>query len=67
MAPFAELLNHECTDVYYDFLYNENNPNKSKESDYSDDHAVLTAEELEQMTSSEGSVVSEDPESDSET
>ena len=22
MVPFAEMFNHECTDVYYDFKYN---------------------------------------------
>lgn len=30
MVPFAELLNHECSDVFYDFKYNEDNPAKSE-------------------------------------
>lgn len=34
MVPFAEFLNHECTDVYYDFKYNVGNPMKKEESDY---------------------------------
>ena len=25
MVPIVEMLNHECTDVYYDFDYNSNN------------------------------------------
>ena len=33
MVPFCELFNHECTDVFYDFEYNPNNPNKSEESE----------------------------------
>lgn len=27
MVPFAELLNHECSDVYYTMFYKEDNPN----------------------------------------
>lgn len=26
MVPFAELFNHECTDVYYTMAYNPGNP-----------------------------------------
>ncbi len=26
MVPFAELTNHECSDVYYDFFYRPGNP-----------------------------------------
>ena len=36
MVPFAEFLNHECSDVYYDFKYNEGNPKKKEESEYPD-------------------------------
>ena len=25
MVPIVELLNHECTDVFYDFFYKEEN------------------------------------------
>lgn len=34
MVPFVELINHECVDVYYDYMYNENNPAKSEESKF---------------------------------
>lgn len=34
MVPFCELFNHECTDVFYDFEYNPDNPYKSEESEY---------------------------------
>jgi hypothetical protein len=33
MVPFCELFNHECIDVYYDFTYHPDNPNKSEESE----------------------------------
>lgn len=33
MVPFCELFNHECTDVFYDFEYNADNPNKTEESE----------------------------------
>lgn len=33
MVPFCELFNHECTDVFYDFEYNGDNPSKTEESD----------------------------------
>lgn len=33
MVPFAEFMNHECSDVYYDFKYKEDNPNKKDESE----------------------------------
>lgn len=33
MVPFCELFNHECTDVFYDFEYNADNPHKSEESE----------------------------------
>ncbi len=36
MVPFAEFLNHECTDVYYDFKYLQGNPMKKEESEYPD-------------------------------
>lgn len=41
MVPFAEMLNHECSDVYYDFVYNPDNPNKSKESEYPEPKVIL--------------------------
>jgi hypothetical protein len=28
MVPIVEMFNHECTDVYYDFDYLEDNANK---------------------------------------
>jgi hypothetical protein len=28
MVPIVEQLNHECTDVYYDFDYKNDNPKK---------------------------------------
>ena len=28
MVPIVELLNHECTDVYYDFFFKEENTKK---------------------------------------
>jgi len=34
MVPFAELLNHECSDVYYDFQYDLDNPSKKEESKF---------------------------------
>jgi hypothetical protein len=34
MVPFCEMLNHECSDVYYDFSYNANNPHKKDEADF---------------------------------
>lgn len=34
MVPFAELLNHECSDVYYDFQYNEDNKFKKEEAEF---------------------------------
>jgi hypothetical protein len=36
MVPFCELFNHECTDVYYDYTYKPDNPNKKEESVFSD-------------------------------
>lgn len=36
MVPFAELLNHECTDVFYDFKYNEDNEFKDEEAEFKD-------------------------------
>ena len=40
MVPFAEMFNHECTDVYYDFKYNPDNPGKSEESEYPEPKAL---------------------------
>ena len=47
MAPFAEYFNHDCSDVFYDFYYNADNPNKP--SDYEgeqNDVPLMTEEEL---------------------
>ncbi|CAD8180560.1 unnamed protein product [Paramecium pentaurelia] len=65
MVPFCELFNHECTDVFYDFEYNADNPHKSEESEQTQVKELKEDEELS-VTSSEGSYNSEDEISDSE-
>ncbi|CAD8171220.1 unnamed protein product [Paramecium pentaurelia] len=65
MVPFCELFNHECTDVFYDFEYNADNPHKSEESEQAQVKELKEDEELS-VTSSEGSYHSEDEISDSE-
>ena len=65
MVPFAELFNHECSDVYYDFRYNEGNPKKSEESKY-DPPKELEPDDEDNFSSSDGTYNSEDEFSDSE-
>ncbi|CAD8083112.1 unnamed protein product [Paramecium sonneborni] len=65
MVPFCELFNHECTDVFYDFEYNDDNPHKSEESEQTQVKELKEDEELS-VTSSEGSYHSDDEISDSE-
>ena len=65
MVPFCELFNHECIDVYYDFTYNPDNVHKAEESEETEP-ALLTLEDQDNMTTSEGSYNSEDEESDTE-
>lgn len=65
MVPFCELFNHECVDVYYDFTYKPDNPSKHEESEETEP-LLLTKEDQEDMTTSEGSYNSDDEESDTE-
>ncbi|KRX04066.1 hypothetical protein PPERSA_12513 [Pseudocohnilembus persalinus] len=65
MCPFAEYLNHECVDVYYDFQYNEGNPKKSEESEYPEPQEK-TEDEILSITTSEGTYNSEQLEWDEE-
>ena len=65
MVPFAELFNHDCSDVYYDLEYFKGNPNMP--SDYSmDDPKEVPEEEIEDYETSEGSYDSQDAEFDSD-
>ncbi len=65
MVPFCEMLNHECSDVYYDFSYNANNPHKKDEADFPAPKEI-TERDMEQVETSDGSYKSEEEESDSE-
>lgn len=58
MVPFVELLNHECVDVYYDFMYENGNPYKSQESVF-DPPTDKSQQQLEQMKTSDCSNNSE--------
>ena len=40
MVPFAEMFNHECTDVYYDFKYKISNPYKKEEAEFPEPKAL---------------------------
>ncbi len=65
MIPFAELFNHDCTDVYYDLEYYENNPHKPA------DYEMETPKEIDEeiianYETSDGSYNSEDFEFDSD-
>ena len=31
MIPYIDFLNHECVDVYYDYNYRPDNPNKPED------------------------------------
>lgn len=63
MVPFAELLNHECSDVYYDFQYNEDNKFKKEEAEFPAPKE-LSEQDMEDNDSSEGSYHSKDSDSD---
>jgi hypothetical protein len=65
MVPFAEFLNHECSDVYYDFYYEPHNPYRPKNPS-ADDHRWLTQEDEDDAPTSEESYESQDPLSDTE-
>jgi hypothetical protein len=54
MVPFAEFFNHECSDVYYDFKYNEGNLKKKEESEYPE-ALEKPDQEINEETTSEGS------------
>lgn len=54
MVPFVELLNHECVDVYYDFVYSQGNP--LRPPDYSQPSPkMLSAEWLQSRQTSDAS------------
>ena len=63
MVPFAELVNHENTDVYYDFKYNKENIHAKEESDFPEPKEI-TEEEEEDVESSQGSYRSAESDSD---
>jgi hypothetical protein len=63
MVPYAEFMNHECSDVYYDFQYLPENSKKSEESEFPEPKE-LTREELDNATTSDGTYYSEAYESD---
>lgn len=65
MVPMAELFNHECTDVYYDFRYNEGNPARPKDHKF-DDPKKITQEEMDEFESSDGSYDSVEQDEDSD-
>ena len=65
MVPFCELFNHECTDVYYDYLYRPDNIHKKEESEHLEP-VELQPEEEENATSSDGTYNSDDEDSENE-
>lgn len=65
MVPMAELFNHECTDVYYDFRYEEDNPNKPNDQNF-DEPKTLTQEEMDDFATSDGTYDSNEPDEDSD-
>jgi len=65
MVPFAEFFNHECSDVFYDLQFYENNPNIPKDYDMPAAQEVPD-EEIENYETSEGSYDSDDQEFDSD-
>jgi hypothetical protein len=58
MVPFAELLNHECSDVYYTMYYEPENPHNPKEEFY--EEKELTEEEIQELDTSDGTYNSEE-------
>ena len=65
MVPFAELFNHECSDVYYDLEYFSINPDIPK--DYvMDDPKEVPEEQIEEFDTSDGTYDSDDFEFDSD-
>ena len=65
MVPFAELFNHECSDVYYDLEYFSINPDIPK--DYAmDDPKEVPEEQIEEFDTSDGTYDSDDFEFDSD-
>ena len=58
MVPFAELFNHECTDVYYTMSYNPGNPNDEGEEFY--DEKDLTEEEMVAADTTDGTYDADD-------
>ena len=65
MVPFAEFFNHECSDVFYDLQFNENNPNIPKDYDMPEAQEVPD-EQVENYETSDGSYDSDDLEFDSD-
>jgi len=57
-VPFVELMNHECSDVYYDFKYGPANLRQNKQEDFPPAREISPAEE-ENQSSSDGSYNSE--------
>jgi len=57
MVPFAELLNHECSDVYYTMWYDKDNPHNEGEEFY--EEKVLAQEQIDDLESSDGTYNSE--------
>lgn len=45
MVPFAELFNHECSDVYYSMYYKPGNPDDQGEEFY--EEKQLSQEEMD--------------------
>ena len=58
MVPFAELFNHECSDVYYTMSYNPGNPHDEGEEFY--DEKQLTEEEMLKADTTDGTYDAED-------
>lgn len=62
MVPFAEMLNHDCSDsdVYYDFDYKKDNPHIP--SDYEVlEISKITEEDEKNFTTCDGTYNSDDP------
>ena len=65
MVPMAELFNHECTDVYYDFRHNEDNPHKPADENFPEPKK-LTQDEIDGFDTSDGSYDSVERDRDSD-
>ena len=65
MVPFAELFNHECSDVFYDLKYVEGNPHVLGAS-FDDKWKKLEPGEEDNFDTSDGSYNSSDEEFDSD-